>query len=58
MSFLLILNRFISSSSIFIVKVEQVIFIVNFDAYWDDSDNRNDGNSHYEDVDKTDSQRT
>lgn len=56
MSFLLILNRFISSSSIFIVKVEQVIFIVNFDAYWDDSDNRNDGNSHNEDVDKTDSQ--
>ena len=54
MSLLLILNRFTPSSSVFIVKFEQVIFIVNFDACWNDDDDENDDNSHDEHVDSPD----
>ena len=50
---LLNLNRFINSSGVFIANFEQVIFIANFDACWDDNDNNNDYKSH-NDVDRTD----
>lgn len=50
---LLNLTSFINSSGAFIANFEQVIFIADFDACWDDNDNNNDYKSH-DDVDRTD----
>ena len=36
------------------VTPSSTVFIVNFDACWDDNDDNNDDHSHDEDVDRTD----
>ena len=48
MSLLLTLSRFTPSSSVFIVNFEQI------NACWNDSYNKNDNNSHDQDVDRYD----